>query len=81
MSQARGTAAFAHAAAQLPASHLPEVAQLLEQLRPKLQRFAAQGAALTCGDSLKISHVPFDDLLAYYLDLFKGLIPTVGIKE
>ncbi|CAL1173459.1 unnamed protein product [Cladocopium goreaui] len=38
--EARGTAAFAHAAAQLPT---PEVAQLLEQLRPKLQRFAAQG--------------------------------------
>eukprot|EP00438_Fugacium_kawagutii_P019860 Skav227955 [mRNA] locus=scaffold146:673982:680321:- [translate_table: standard] len=41
--EARGTAAFAHAAAQLPAVYLPQVARLLQEIRPKIQGFAAEG--------------------------------------
>lgn len=41
--KARGTAAFAHAAAQLPAEYGEEVASLLRRLRSKLMGFAAEG--------------------------------------
>lgn len=43
--KARGTAAFAHAAAQLPAEYGEEVASLLQRLRSKLMGFAAEGGS------------------------------------
>ena len=43
--EARGTAAFAHAAAQLPAEYGEEVASLLQRLRSKLMGFAAEGGS------------------------------------